>query len=60
MKVRWTLFERFKSEKDGAISKITVMTTQQGDNTLYSLAALLYDQSKTLNSKHFCELFLHY
>ena len=43
------------SGKDGAIPRINVMITQQGDNMLYWLVALLYDQSKTFNSKHFCE-----
>ena len=47
------------SEKDGAIPRINVMITPQGDNTLYRLTALLYDQSKTFNSKHFCERCLH-
>ena len=47
------------SEKDGAIPRINVMISQQGDNTLYRLTALLYDQSKNFNSKHCCERCLH-
>ena len=47
------------SEKDGAIPRINVMITPQGDNTLYRLTALLYDQSKNFNSKHCCERCLH-
>ena len=47
------------TEKDGAVPRINVMITQQGDNTLYRLTALLYDQSKTFNNKHFCERCLH-
>ena len=47
------------SEKDGSIPRINLMVTQQGENTHYSyvkrLTALLYDQSKNSNSKHFCE-----
>ena len=31
------------SKKDGAIPKRNVIITQQGDNTLYWLAVLLYD-----------------
>ena len=50
------------SEKDDAIP-IKAMITQQCDNTLYNyvkrLTALLYDQSKTFNSKHCCERCLH-
>ena len=46
-------------EKDSAIERMNVMITQQGDITLYRLTALLYDQSKTFNSKHFCERCLH-
>ena len=47
------------SEKDGAIPRINLMITKQGENTHYSwvkrLTALLLDQSKNRNSKHFCE-----
>ena len=47
------------SKKDGAIPRVNVVITQQGENTLYRLTALLYDQSKTFNSKHCCERCLH-
>jgi len=51
------------SEQDGNIPRINLMITKQGDNTHYSyvkrLTALLYDQSKNSNSKHFCERCLH-
>ena len=51
------------SEKGGEISRINLMITKQGENTHYSyvkrLRALLFDQSKNSNSKHFCEQCLH-
>ena len=47
------------SKKDGAIPRVNVVITKQGENTLYRLTALLYDQSKTFNSKHCCERCLH-
>jgi len=51
------------SAKDGNIPRINLMITKKGDNTHYSylkrLTALLYDQSKNSNSKHFCERCLH-
>jgi len=51
------------SEQDGNIPRINLMITKQGDNTHYSyvkrLTALLFDQSKNSNSKHFCERCLH-
>ena len=47
------------SKKDGAIPRVNVVITQQGENTLYRLTAFLYDQSKTFNSKHCCERCLH-
>ena len=47
------------SEKDGNISRINLMLTKQGENTHYSwvrrLTALLYDQNRHNESKHFCE-----
>ena len=47
------------SEKCGEIPRINLMITKQGENTHYSLlkrlSALLFDQSKNSNSKHFCE-----
>ena len=43
------------SKKDGAIPRVNIVITQQGKNTPYRLTALLYDQTKTFNSKHFCE-----
>jgi len=50
-------------EPDGKIPTINLMITKQGDNTYYSyvkrLTALLHDQSKNSNSKHFCERRLH-
>ena len=43
--------------------RINLMLTKQGENTHYSLvkrlSALLFDQSKNSNSKHFCERCLH-
>ena len=51
------------SEKDGSIPRINLMLTTQGDNTHYSyvkrLTALLYDQTRHNDSKHFCERCLH-
>ena len=51
------------SEKGGEIPRINLMITKQGENTRYSyvkrLTALLFDQSKNSNSKHFCERCLH-
>ena len=51
------------SEKGGEIPRINLMITKQGENTHYSyvkrLTALLFDQSKNSNSKHFCERCLH-
>ena len=51
------------SEKKGNIPRINLMITKQGDNTHYSyvkrLTALLYDQNRHNDSKHFCERCLH-
>ena len=51
------------SEKGGNIPRINLMITKQGDNTHYSyvkrLTALLYDQNRHNESKHFCERCLH-
>ena len=51
------------SEKGGEIPRINLMLTKQGENTHYSyvkrLSALLYDQSRHNESKHFCERCLH-
>ena len=51
------------SEKGGETPRINLMLTKQGENTHYSLvkrlSALLFDQSKNSNSKHFCERCLH-
>ena len=47
------------SEKDGAILRINVMITQRGDNTIYRLTALLYDQIKTFIRKNLWERGLH-
>ena len=51
------------SEKGGEIPRINLMLTKQGENMHYSLvkrlSALLFDQSKNSNSKHFCECCLH-
>ena len=51
------------SEQDGNIPRINLMITQQGENTHYSyvkkLTALLYDQNRHNESKHFCERCLH-
>ena len=51
------------SEKGGEISRINLMITKQGENTHYSrvkrLTALLYDQNRHNESKHFCERCLH-
>ena len=46
------------SEKGGEIPRINLMLTKQGENTHYSyvkrLTALLYDQNRHNESKHFC------
>ena len=51
------------SEKTGEIPRINLMLTKQGENTHYSLvkrlSALLYDQNRHNESKHFCERCLH-
>ena len=51
------------SEKGGEVPRINLMLTKQGENTHYGLvkrlSALLFDQSKNSNSKHFCERCLH-
>ena len=51
------------SEKGGEIPRINLMLTTQGENTHYSLVkrltALLYDQNRHNESKHFCERCLH-
>ena len=51
------------SKKGGEIPRINLMIIKQGENTHYSLvkrlSALLFDQSKNSNSKHFCERCLH-
>ena len=51
------------SEKGGEITRINLMLTKQGENTHYSLvkrlSALLYDQNRHNESKHFCERCLH-
>jgi len=51
------------SEQDGNIPRINLMITKQGDNTHYSyvkrLTALLYNQNRHNESKHFCERCLH-
>ena len=51
------------SEKGGQTLRITLMSTKPGENTHYSLvkrhSALLFDQRKNSNSKHFCERCLH-
>ena len=51
------------SEKGGEVPRINLMLTKKGENTHYSfvkrLSALLFDQSKNSNSKHFCERCLH-
>ena len=51
------------SKKGGETPRINLMLTKQGENTHYSLvkrlSALLFDQSKNSNSKHFCERCLH-
>ena len=47
------------SEKGGEIPRINLMLTKQGENTHYSyvkrLSALLYDQNRHNESKHFCD-----
>ena len=51
------------SEQDGKIPRINLMITKKGDNTHYSyvkkITALLYDQNRHDESKHFCERCLH-
>ena len=51
------------SEKGGKINRINLMITKQGENTHYSyvkrLTALLYDQNRHNESKHFSERCLH-
>ena len=51
------------SEKVGEIPRINLMITKQGKNTHYSwvkrLTALLYDQNRHNESKHFCVRCLH-
>ena len=51
------------SEKGGEIPRINLMLTTQGENMHYSLVkrltALLYDQNRHNESKHFCERCLH-
>ena len=51
------------SEKQGGTPRINLMITKQDENTYYSyvkrLSALLYDQNRHNESKHFCERCLH-
>ena len=51
------------SEKGGEIPRINLMLTKQGENMHYCLvkrlSALLYDQNRHNESKHFCERCLH-
>ena len=51
------------SEKGGEIPRINLMITKLGENTHYSyvkrLTALIYDQTRHNESKHFCERCLH-
>ena len=51
------------SEQDGNNPRINLMLTKKEENTHYSLikrlTALLYDQTKHNESKHFCERCLH-
>ena len=51
------------SEKCGETPRINLLLTKQGENTHYSLvkrlSALLYDQVRHNESKHFCERCLH-
>ena len=51
------------SEQAGNIPRINLMLTKKGENTHYSLVkrltALLYDQKRHNESKHFCERCLH-
>ena len=51
------------SEKSGETPRINLMLIKQGENTHYSyvkrLSALLYDQNRHNESKHFCERCLH-
>ena len=51
------------SEKGGEIPRMNLMITKQGENTHYSwvkrLTALLYDQNRHNERKHFCERCLY-
>ena len=51
------------SEKVGEIPRINLMLIKQGENAHYCLvkrlSALLFDQSKNSNRKHFCKRCLH-
>ena len=51
------------SERGGEIPRINLMLIKQGENTHYSyvkrLSALLYDQNRHNESKHYCERCLH-
>ena len=51
------------SEKGGETPRINLMLIKQGENTHYSLvkrlSALLYDQNRHNESKHFCKRCLH-
>ena len=51
------------SEKDGEIPRINLMLVKKDENTHYCLvkrlSALLYDQNRHNESKHFCERCLH-
>ena len=51
------------SEKSGETPRINLMLTKQGENTHYSLvkrlSALLYDQNRHNESKHFCKRCLY-
>ena len=51
------------SEKGAEVPRINLMLTKKGENTHYSLVkrltALLYDQNRHNESKHFCERCLH-
>ena len=55
--------ERVIIHRLSEISRINLMITKQGENTYYSwvkrLTALLFDQNKDRNSKHFCKRCLH-
>ena len=51
------------SEKGSETPRINLMLIKQGENTHYSLvkrfSALLYDQNRHNESKHFCERCLY-